>query len=315
MTSSLRACAAAAATLFAVTAAPATANELKLMTGPQGGIWVPLGGQLKDLWEKAIPGLKVQSLPGAGVANVKAIETGKTDVGFGNTITTADAVKGNAPFEKPYGTLCNVATLYPQYYQVVVLADSGINSIKDVKGKALTTQPKGNTGELITQNMLKVHGLTYSDVKTSFVSYTDSATQMKDNQAQMFTLGTGIPAASIMDIAAGRDIKLLDMSADIEAMKKINPGYTLLDVPAGTYPKQDKVVKVIGYATHVVASCKLPEDTVYKMAKAIADNVPSLTATAKTMAGLTPKVMAEDVGVPFHAGAAKFYKEKGIAVK
>src|SRR4026207_1749885 len=48
---------------FPVTA-PATAAELKLMTGPQGGVWVPLGGQLKDLWEKAVPGLAVQSLPG-----------------------------------------------------------------------------------------------------------------------------------------------------------------------------------------------------------------------------------------------------------
>lgn len=296
-------------------AAPATAQNLKLMSGPQGGIWVPLGGQLKDIWEKAIPGLNVQALPGAGVANAKAVEAGKADIGFGNTITTADAVKGNAPFEKPYANLCNVGTLYPQYFQVVVAADSGINSVKDIKGKALTTQPKGNTGEMITQNMLKVVGLSYADVKASFVSYTDSATQMKDNQAQMFTLGTGLPAASIMDIAAGRPIKLLDLSSLIGGMKKINPGYTLLEVPANTYPKQEKAVKVIGYATHVIASCKLPADMVYKMTKAIVDNKTSLVATSKALATLTPQIMATDVGVPFHPGAAKYYKEAGITVK
>jgi TRAP transporter TAXI family solute receptor len=293
---------------------PTEANEVRLMTGPQGGIWVPLGGQLKDIWEKAVPGLQVQALPGAGVANVRAIETGKAEVGFGNTITTADAIKGNAPFEKPHTTVCNVASLYPQYFQVVVLADAGISSVKDIKGKSLTTQPKGNTGEIITQNLLQVHGLKYTDMKTSFVSYTDSATQMKDNQAQMFTLGTGIPAASIMDIAAGRDIKLLDLADSLEGMRKINPGYTLLEVPAGTYPKQDKPVKVIGYATHIVASCKLPEETVYKMTKAIIDNVSSLAATSKAMSNLTAKDMAVDVGVPFHPGAVKFYKEHGITV-
>jgi uncharacterized protein len=296
-------------------AAPASAQSLKLMTGPQGGIWVPLGGQLKDIWEKAIPGTNVQALPGAGVANAKAIETGKADIGFGNTITSADAVKGNKPFEKPYASLCNLGTLYPQYFQVVVMADSGINSVKDIKGKAITTQPKGNTGEMITQNMLTVAGLSYSDVKASFVSYTDSATQMKDNQAQMFTLGTGIPAAAIMDIAAGHTVKLLDLSDMIDGMKKINPGYTLLEVPANTYPKQDKVVKVIGYATHIIASCKLPEETAYKMTKAIMDNKATLVATSKALAGLTPAVMATDVGVPFHPGAAKFYKEAGITVK
>ena len=64
-------------------------------------------------------------------------------------------------------------------------------------------------------------------------------------------------------------------------MKKLNPGYTLVTVPKGTYPKQDKDVKVIGYATHLVASCKLPEDMVYKMTKAVAENVPSLGATSK----------------------------------
>lgn len=304
----------AAGAALAFTGGAAQADQVRLMTGPQGGIWVPLGGQLKDIWEKTVPGMQVQSLPGAGVANVRAIETGKAEVGFGNTITSADAIKGNPPFNAPHKDVCNVASLYPQYFQAIVLADAGINSVKDIKGKALTTQPKGNTGELITQNLLQVYGMSYSDVKASFVSYTDSATQMKDNQAQMFTLGTGIPAASIMDIAAGRDIKLLDMSDALEGMKKINPGYTLLEVPAGTYPKQDKPVKVIGYATHIVASCKLPEDAVYKMTKAIHDNVASLAATSKAMTGLTPKQMAEDVGVPFHPGAAKFYKEQGITV-
>ncbi len=88
----------------------------------------------------------------------------------------------------------------------------------------------------------------------------------------------------------------------------------LVTVPKGTYPKQDKDVKVIGYATHIVASCKLPADQVYAMTKAIADNVPALTATSKAVAGLTPQVMAEDIGVPFHPGAARFYKEKGITV-
>ncbi len=71
-----------------------SAADLKLMTGPQGGAWVPLGAQLKDMWEKAIANTSVQALPGAGIANVRGIEEGKTDVGFGNSISTVDAVAG-----------------------------------------------------------------------------------------------------------------------------------------------------------------------------------------------------------------------------
>jgi uncharacterized protein len=118
-----------------------------------------------------------------------------------------------------------------------------------------------------------------------------------------------------MDLAASRDIKLLDLADNIEAMKKINPGYTLVTVPKGTYPKQDKDVQVIGYATHIVASCDLPADRVYAMTKAIAENIPSMASVNKAMEKLTPKEMAEDIGVPFHPGAAKFYKEKNIEVK
>jgi uncharacterized protein len=296
-------------------AGTASAVDLKLMTGPQGGSWVPLGGQLKDMWEKAAANVSVQSLPGAGIANVRAIEEGKADIGFGNSISTVDGVVGNPPFNKPHANVCNIATLYPQYFQVVVRADSGINSVKELKGKSLAAQPRGNTAEEITKHILQVNGLSYNDLKMSFVSYTDAVSQMQDGNAAAFTLGTTIPAGAVMDLASARDIKLLDLSDQLDGMRKLNPGYTLETVPKGTYPKQDKDVKVIGYATHLVASCKLPEDMVYTMTKTMAQNVEGLSRVVKAMSGLTPKGMAEDIGVPFHPGAAKFYKEAGLTVK
>jgi hypothetical protein len=197
---------------------------------------------------------------------------------------------------------------------MVVPTDSGIKSVKDLKGKGLTTQPKGNTGELITGQILQVNGLSYSDVKASFVSYTDSVSQMKDGHAAAFGLGTTIPAGAIMDVASSRDITLLDMADQLDAMRKLNPGYTLVTVPKGTYPKQDKDVRVIGYATHLVVSCKAPADTVYALTKTIANSIPQLANVVKAMSGLNTNMMAENIGVPFHAGAAKFYKEAGINV-
>lgn len=291
------------------------AAELKFMTGPQGGAWVPLGGQLKDLWEKAIANTSVQVLPGAGIANVRGIEEGKTDLGIGNSISTVDAVGGKPPFNKPHVNVCNLATLYPQYFQVVVRTDAGVNSIKDFKGKAIAAQPRGNTAEEITKQLLQVNGLTYNDVKMSFVSYTDAVTQVQDGHAVAFTAGTTIPSSAVMDLATSREIKLLDLANQIEPMRKLNPGYTLNTIPKGTYPKQDKDVQVIGYATHIVASCKLTEDMVYGMTKTIAQNTQQLSAIVRDMKSLTAKGMAEDIGVPFHPGAAKFYKEAGVTVK
>jgi TRAP transporter TAXI family solute receptor len=303
----------AMAVAAALAAGVAQADTIRLMTGPQGGVWVPLGGALKNMWEHAIPGLQVQTLPGAGIANVRGVDEGKADVGFGNSITSVDGVHGRPPFPKKVEKACQLANLYPQYFQVVALADSGVNGMADLKGKSIAVQPKGNTAELISQHILKSVGLSYQSARVSFVnSYTDAATLLKDGHAQVFTLGTTIPASSVMDVAAGRDIHLVPVTDQIVAeMKKINPGYTKGTVPAGTYPKQDKDVPVIIYSTHLVVSCSLPEQMVYQMAKTMAAHVPDMAAINKAMTHLTPKMMAQDIGVPFHPGAVKFYKEVG----
>ncbi len=82
-------------------------------------------------------------------------------------------------------------------------------------------------------------------------------------------------------------------------------------IKAGTYPKQDKDVPAIGYMTHIIAACDLPEDVVYRMTKAMATHVSDMAAVVKPIAGMTAKDMAADIGVPLHKGAAKYYKEVG----
>jgi len=300
----------AAVLVAAAFATPSAAQQVTLMTGPQGGVWVPLGGALKGMWEKAIPGLEITASPGAGIANVRGVDEDKAQIGFGNTITTVDGIAGRPPFPKKLTKVCNIASLYPQYFQVVVRTDAKIDTIADLKGKSLVTQPKGNTAELVTQELLAANGVSYSQLKVSFQSYTDAVDMVKDGHAQAFTLGTTIPSSAVMDLANARDVKLLPITDEqLAAMRKTNRGYVKATIPANTYPKQDKPVDVIAYATHLVVSCALPEQTVYTMVKTMVTNVNDLAAVNKAISGLTPKAMAEDVGVPFHPGAVKFYKE------
>jgi len=292
-------------------AAGAQAQQVKLMTGPQGGSWYPLGGAISNIADRA--GIKVQVLPGAGIANVLAVNRSRADMGFGNSISTVDGVAGRAPFEQPTKNVCNVATLYPQYFQVVANADANINSLADLKGKPIAVQPRGNTAEFITQQALQVYGMGYKDMsRISHVSYSDAVSLMKDNNAQAFTLGTTVPASSIMDLASARDIKIVSIPEDkFQAMRKLNPGYTKLVIPANSYPKQTTPVPTIGYATHLIARCDLDAEVVYKVLKGMVENKADLVAIANAMAGLTPKLMAEDIGVPLHKGAQRYYKEVG----
>ena len=296
-------------------ALPAAAQQVTMMTGPQGGSWVPLGGALKNMWEKAVPGLQMTVTPGAGVANVRGVDEGKAQLGFANSSSTVDGLAGRAPYPKKVTKVCQVANLYPQYFQVAALADAKVNSYADLKGKAVVTQPKGNTAETLTEAILKANGMSYQSLsKMNFqASYTDAVSMMKDGHVQVMTMGTTAPASAIMDLASARDVKLVPVDDKTMAeLNKQNPGYIKRTIKAGTYPKQDKDVPVIGYSTHIVAACDLPEDVVYKITKAMAEHVDDMAAVVKPIAGLTPKDMATDIGVPFHKGAAKFYKEKGV---
>lgn len=295
---------------MAMAGAAAHAQQVRLMTGPQGGAWYPLGGAISNIAGKA--DIKVQVLPGAGIANVKGVQQGKADLGFGNSISTVDGIAGRPPFDEKTTNVCNVATLYPQYFQIVANADSGIDSMADTKGKSIAVQPRGNTAEFITAQMLDVYDLTYEDMgRVSYVSYTDAVSLLKDNNAQLFTLGTTVPSSSIMDLASARDIKLINVPDDkFEAMRALNPGYTKLTIPAGSYPKQDKDVQAVGYATHLIARCDLDEDVVYNILKGMKEDKADLVSIAKVMGDTTIKMMAEDIGVPLHKGAEKFYKEQ-----
>jgi TRAP transporter TAXI family solute receptor len=188
----------------------------------------------------------------------------------------------------------------------VANADANINSLADMKGKAIAVQPRGNTAEFISQQTLQVYGMSYKDMsRVSHVSYFDAVSLMKDNNAQVFTLGTTVPASA-------RDIKMVSIPEDkFQAMRKINPFYTKLVIPAGSYPKQTTDVPTIGYATHLIARCDLDPEVVYKVLKGMVENKADLAAIANAIKGITPKLMAEDIGVPLHKGAERYYKEVG----
>ncbi|MGQ0752642.1 MAG: TAXI family TRAP transporter solute-binding subunit [Betaproteobacteria bacterium] len=297
--------------LAAVLSTTAGAQQLKMMTGPQGGSWYPLGGAIQGIIEKNVPGTSMQVLPGAGISNVLGVQTGKAELGFGNAGSTVDGVNGVEPFKQKTTNVCHVGTLYFQYFHAVVLADAGVKTGTDLIGKALTTQQKGNTGEQMTRDLLKVYGLDYSKMsKVNFGSYTDSVAQLKDGHAQVFTLITTVPASAVMDLASAREIRILDLSdIKLAELQKINKGYDKRIIKAGSYPKQDRDIQTIGTWTHLIASCKLPEGLVYNITRSLVNNVETLGNVVAAVKGLSVKDMASDVGVPFHPGARKFYQE------
>jgi len=286
-------------------------ERMRFVTGPQGGSWYPLGGAIKNLIENRIESANIQILPGAGIANVKAVESGQAQIGLANSVSTVDAINGRLPFTEKAVHVCNVATLYPQFFQVVTLPDTGIRSPADLKGKALAGQQKGNTAEAITDHMLRAYGIGFDDLsRVSYGSYTDSVTLMKDGNAQFFTLGTTIPAGAVMDLASARDVRLMPIPDDgLKNMQQFNPGYMRGIIPKGTYPGQTEDVPTVEYATHFIARCELDDQFIYDVLDSIYNGLGDLTSIAKAIKGVDAGTMGKDIGVPMHPGAARWYKE------
>jgi TRAP transporter TAXI family solute receptor len=287
--------------------------DLKMMTGPMGGSWYPLGGAIMNAVQKEIPGVTVSVTLGGGVANVEAVEFGKCEIGFSNSSSGVDGVYGRPPFKQKMANMRQLANLYPQYFQIVVLEDKGIKSVADLKGKSISPGPKGHTGEFAARQVLEIYGLSYKDMsKVQHVGYSDAVALMKDGHADGWLLCTTIPSASIMDIALSRKIRLIALPEDkIKAMQKLNAGYIRRTVPKGTYQGVDYDVPGFGFFTHLIISAKLPDDLVYKIAKSLVKDLPRLGDVVKDMKGVTTKDLALDIGIPFHPGALKYYKEIG----
>lgn len=288
--------------------------EIKLRSGSTSGSWYPATGAMAKFLPEDIPGLTVTVTPGSGPANVQAIQDGVCDIAFGKMPSTMQGMRGEEPFTEVTDQVTYMLYLYDETFHLVVSADSGIESVEDLKGKVLTTQTTGNLAEQMMRELLSTYDMTYDDLKrVNMVGYDDSVQQMKDGAADAFAFATAVPASVLVELCSARNMKLIDIPEDkLDAMLKINDGYMKKSIPAGSYEGQDQEVHSFGGAIHMMARKDLPEDLIYKITKSIFENVDKLGEAHTVYKGLTPEVMGAPASIPFHPGTEKYLKEIGV---
>jgi len=298
-------------------AAAQTKTTLVFSSGPTGGSWIPLAATTADIVKRKFPDLDLQVEPGAALVNMEKIRGDKADLGWSMTTVLSDARSGKGQWQgkqtdKPF----YVATMYPNVWQLVVAADSGANSIADLKGKSVTLPPRGNTSLSDGWvNLLGLYGLKLTDLSVSYGSLTENAELIKNRQAIAMGWFTTVPATYVRDLGSAVRIRMLAVPEEIIAkMRELNPGFARHVIPAGTYKEQgiDQDVVTFQSPTILIASSKTPEETVYRITKAIVEGREQYGAVFAAMKGITPKEMGQDYGMPYHPGAAKYYKEIGL---
>ncbi len=306
---------------LALAAAPAEAQQkasVVFSAGPTGGSWTPMAAATSDVVKKKFPDVDVQVEPGAALVNMEKIRNDKADLGWSMTTVVADARAGVGSWKgKQTDKPLLVANYYPNVWQLVVPADSGVKTLADLKGKPVALPPRGNTSlaegwELL----LKVHGMKLDDLGTkSYGSLTENVELIKNRQAVAMGWFTTVPASFALDLGSARKLHFLAIPEDkVAELKKINAGFVRHVLPKAAYAAQgvEADVVTVQAPTILIASSKTPADVIYKITKAIVEGREAFANVTAAMKGVTAQDMAQGFGLPRHPGAEKYYREAGL---
>nr|WP_206529759.1 TAXI family TRAP transporter solute-binding subunit [Brevibacillus sp. SYP-B805] len=287
-------------------------NQLIIATGGTGGTYYPLGGGMAEQITKNAGITATAQSTGASAENLRLIRDKKADIAFTQSDIADYASKGTEMFQQD-GKIDfqAIGALYNETIQIVVAPDSGINSVADLKGKRVSVGAPGSGTELNAKQILEAYGLKFEDLQLQRLSFADSAKAIQDGQLDAAFQTAGTPTAAITELAATTGVKIIPVDADkIDALISKYPFYVKTTIPGKTYETVPDDVTTVSVKSLLVVRSDLSEDLVYKVTKAIFDNIDKL-GHAKAKEIKVEEALA-GISLPVHPGAKKYFTEKGV---
>jgi TRAP transporter TAXI family solute receptor len=299
--------------LIGAVASVYAADNLVLATGGTAGTYYPFGGAMAKIWNSKIKDMNVTAqTSGASGENVRLINKKEVELALVQSDTLDFAFNAKEAFKEPLKGMSTIAVLYPEIIQVVVAA-AGDQIFADLKGKKVGVGAPGSGTEANFRQLLDAYGMKKEDVNAQFLSFSESAEAYKDKHIDAFIVTAGIPNAGIMDVATQNEIRILNIPADIAAkLTQKYPFLAAVKVPANTYKGQTAEVSTVAVNAVLIAGNSLSEAMVYNLTKALFENQADLASAHAKGKELNLQYAVKGVSIPFHPGAVKYYKEKGL---
>ena len=320
MKSSLKFALALAATAAIATTALAQQRVFfGIATGGTGGTYYPLGGMLAQLISNkaSVDGKKMSATAeaaGASVGNVKLLGNKEIESAFVAADILDAAYNGTSQFAgAPLKNLRALGALYPETVQLITRADFNINSVRDLKGKSISSGAPGSGQYQLLTDLLKVHGMSRADVKEDLSSFTQAVDKIKDGNLHATLITGGVPVSAVTDFAQSHALKVIPLSGpEIAELQRQQPYYARVPLPANSYKGQTAAVETLAVMAVWTAHEAVPENVAYEVTKALYENV-SVMGEVHAQGKNIRLSTATAVGTaPLHPGAIRYYKEKGI---
>jgi TRAP transporter TAXI family solute receptor len=295
-------------------------DGVEFISGSPTGGWFPVASMVSEVVNQNYEGQPTSVVPGAGgVGNPLRVGTGQSDIGisYGPFLKLATQ-GGNDLYSEAFPKLRAVAGMTANALHVVTSGDTTFESMAaDKPAMAVATGPTGSTEIFALEQVLLSYGITYDDIKdwggsVQLLNTSGRSDGWSNRQFDLVNFFINPPAAQVVQLMSARsDSRVMSITPDV-AQKLIDEwGMLSITIPAGTYPNQDADVITVGMPYVYFATTDLDEDYVYNLTKAIAENRDRLIATHASFNGWHPENMAKGLGIDLHAGAERYYRERG----
>ncbi|MBA4115005.1 MAG: TAXI family TRAP transporter solute-binding subunit [Rubrobacter sp.] len=294
--------------------APGGGNRISIATGGTGGVYFVYGGALADQITQNVEGVEATAeSTSASVDNMQLIGDESSDVAFSLADTAADAVEGREQFEGEPVAAQALARLYVNYTQIATTADSGINSVEDLRGRSVSVGSPGSGTEIIALRVLRAAGLDPdADIDRQQLGVDESVDAVRDGTVEAFFWSGGLPTGAVTDLATTDQIVLLPTIEYLDALRnQYGEVYQEATIPAGAYEGFDQDVAVIGVPNYLVVNESMDEEMAFQITQLLFEQQDALAEAHPEARNLDITSAPQVPPLDLHPGARRYYDEAG----
>lgn len=210
----------------------------------------------------------------------------------------------------------DVRALFPMYdtpFHFVALRKSGITSVAQLAGKRVGVGPRAGTPGTYFPLMFQALGVQNVTVRNGQAA--DMGSQLGDGLIDCFAFAAGLPIPNFSELSASQDVVFFGYTADeVTKLRAAMPELSPATIPKSTYPKMAKDDLTVGLFNFAIAHRTVPDSLAYAIVKAVHENHDAMIKGHAAASETVPANLSKNTFLPFHPGAARYYREKGHTI-